>query len=237
MANISTSKPLTMPEVLFFIYKNFHSIVPLAAVDAQYRFLVNIGESGFRSDGGVLGNSAFGKALERAGLANPSADSSIPGLPDFPYCFVGDAAFPLRGHLMQPYPGKQLTHKQNIFNYWLSWSRRIVENAFGILVARWRIFRQPIVADPHNVERFVKATVVLHNFLSVEHSAAYCPSDFVNSEVNDAVTPGSWRDGLEDAGITPIGRSATNNFTTHSKDLRDRLAPFLVSSSGAVDGK
>ncbi|XP_065193049.1 uncharacterized protein LOC135824248 [Sycon ciliatum] len=82
----------------FFNYKNSNSIVLLAVADAKYRFLaVDIGESGRHSDGGVLSNSVFGKALENASLGVPAPDQSVPELGEFPYCLVGDEAFPLRG--------------------------------------------------------------------------------------------------------------------------------------------
>ena len=113
-------------------------------------------------------------------------------------------------------------------------ARRIVENAFGILTARWRLFRQPIIAKPENVEVFVKATVALHNFLQTENRPTYCPSGFVDCDNNGRLTEGSWRIGLEDGGLTPISRSASNNYTNKAKDLRDKLAQYFVSPTGAV---
>ena len=95
---------------MFYNYKGTHSIVLLALCDAHYRFLiVDIGDTGRHSDGGVLANSLFGKALEGGTLAIPPitplpGDASCP----VPYVIVGDEAFPLKSYLMRPYPGRNL---------------------------------------------------------------------------------------------------------------------------------
>ncbi|XP_050307735.1 uncharacterized protein LOC126744392 isoform X1 [Anthonomus grandis grandis] len=50
----------------------------------------------------------------------------------------------------------------------LSRARRIVENAFGILVSRWRVFRRHFEIQPDFVDKVVLAACCLHNMLSTE---------------------------------------------------------------------
>ena len=59
------------------------------------------------------------------------------------YTFLADEAFPLKRWLMRPIPGASAkTHSQKVYNYRLSRARRTIENAFGILVARWRVLKR-----------------------------------------------------------------------------------------------
>ena len=53
---------------------------------------------------------------------------------------VDDEIFPLKPWLIRPYPGS-LDNSQKTFNYRLSRARRRIENAFEILVACWRMFK------------------------------------------------------------------------------------------------
>ena len=85
----------------FYKYKGTHSIVLLAVCDAHYRFtVVDIGEAGRHSDGGVLENSEFGQALENGTLSIPDP-RPLTGTtqPALPYVIVGDAAFPLKENI------------------------------------------------------------------------------------------------------------------------------------------
>ena len=82
-----------------------------------------------------------------------------------PYFLVGDKAYPLQSWLLIPYPGQGISKEQRIFNYRLSRPRRVIENAFGILNARWRVFMQPIQSTVEKTDQIVKATICLHNFL------------------------------------------------------------------------
>ncbi|CDQ87053.1 unnamed protein product [Oncorhynchus mykiss] len=100
-------------------------------------------------DGVTLRDSAFSQALQDGTLEIPPP-ASLPGAEDLgsvPHVFVGDKAFPLRPNLMRPYAGRQLPLPKpvRIFNKRLSRARLVVECAFGILAARWRIaWSQPL---------------------------------------------------------------------------------------------
>jgi hypothetical protein len=128
-----------------FNYKDFHSLVLLAACDANYVFtVVDIGAANRQNDAGIFRNSLLGQGLSRNLLGVPLPRSTK----EAPYVIVGDEAFPLTNYVLRPYPGRRthlLPPHIRIFNYRLSRARRVIENAFGILVSRWRIFRRPVI--------------------------------------------------------------------------------------------
>ena len=71
--------------------------------------LVDLGEVGRRSDGGVFSNSSFGEALEDGSMALPEpAPLPESTAPDLPFVLVGDKAFPLKNYMLRPYPGRNL---------------------------------------------------------------------------------------------------------------------------------
>ena len=168
MASILLSRHPQNRGQFFFNYKGTFSLVLLAVVDHDYNFtMVDVGSYGRNSDSGIFLKSAFGKRLYRGTMNIPPAEplTDMPELGDMPYCLVGDEAFPLTTFMLRPFPGRGLTDDQRIFNYRLSRARRISENAFGLLSARWRIFRRVINLHPDRVDAVVKATVILHNFI------------------------------------------------------------------------
>ncbi|XP_031778752.1 protein ALP1-like [Nasonia vitripennis] len=176
---------------LYFNYKKFNSIVLLATCNHRYEFtLVDVGAYGGGSDGGIFARSELGKSLEEKSLDIPKEYANLPGSNIImPYYFVGDEAFKLSENLMRPYPGRHLSDIKRIFNYRLSRARRCIENAFGIIVARWRVFSKPIGFEPDSVDVLVLASVCLHNFLMARTQKQvrqmYCPQEPIHQENMD----------------------------------------------------
>nr|XP_027206502.1 protein ALP1-like [Penaeus vannamei] len=136
----------------YYDYKGQNSMIMLAMVDADYRFIfIHAGSLGRASDAGVWDKRPLREAMD-TGFFNVPRPAPLPFTNiRCPYMIVGDDAFPLKLYLMKPYPGKDLSVEQGVFNYRLC-ARRVSENAFGILSAKFRVFKQPICTTPKNVE-------------------------------------------------------------------------------------
>ena len=173
----------------FYNYKHFHSIVLLAVVCANYTFtLVDIGDCGRHSDGGIFQNSEIGQHFLNNKLGFPEPRVLHGTATEIRFLFVGDEAFPLTPNMMRPYPGRFISENKQIFNYRLSRARRVVENAFGIASSRFRIWRTEILGSPKKVENITKAVVALHNFVIISEqsmpagSRLYIPPGYADYE-------------------------------------------------------
>ena len=84
-------------------YKGTFSIMLLAVVDAEYKFLyVDVGCSGRVSDGGVFSKCSLHHSLETGTVELPPA-IPLPGWTQpVPYFFVADDAFAMRNYIMKP---------------------------------------------------------------------------------------------------------------------------------------
>ena len=125
----------------------------------------DVGCQGRISDGGVLKNSILYEKLENCELGIPNPQP-LPGRNrPLPYVFVADGAFALHDNIMKPYPGVQEKgSEKRVFNYRLSRARRVVENVFGILSAKFRVLRKPLLLQPDKAEKIVLACCYMHNF-------------------------------------------------------------------------
>lgn len=210
---------------LFFNYKKTFSVVLLALVDADYNFIaVDVGAYGKNSDGGIFANSTLGKALQQGTLSVPQQAALPNTATEAPYVIVGDEAFPLKTYLMRPYPGQNLDGLKRIFNYRLCRARRIVENAFGILTQKFRLYNRRIQAKPENVDYIILTTCVLHNFIKKIDSNTYT-HDTATININDAIAEESRLKNLPMQG----GNAAREAFR-----VRELFTNFFNSEAGSV---
>lgn len=205
----------------YFNYKKSFSIVLLALVDFQYRFtFVDIGSYGSNSDSGVFKNTALCRKMQNKTLGIPDDKPLTVDDQPCPHVIVGDEGFPLMINLMRPYPGKNLNDAQRIYNYRLSRARRISENAFGILANRWRMYHRKLSMSPENVDRAVKATIVLHNMLCGEHEVGAHDIHTMETDIHDGVLKPFMREGHRPRD-SAIG-------------VREQFKNYFVSPAGAV---
>lgn len=217
----------------YYNYKNFFSISMLAMCDANYRFTyLDIGSYGRDNDAAIFNRSSLFEAMSSASINVP--ENGMVGEHCLPYVILCDEIFPLKPWLLKPYPGRNLSEAQTVFNYRLSRARRTIENAFGILSSRWRVFRRPIQANIDLVVKMVQATTALHNYLLSTENARYTPQGYVDSySTTGELIPGDWRldDGAE---LNSFIHQGSNNTTTNAKVVRDRFCQYVNSNAGSV---
>ena len=86
------------------------------------------------------------------------------GLPDIFY-MIGDDAYKGGGDVVTPYPGANLSHDKDAFNFYHSSSRMCIEQTFGIWKERWGVFHRPSPLRLHNFKDIVEASFILHNMV------------------------------------------------------------------------
>ena len=117
----------------YFNYKGYFSLVLLALVDTEYKFLwVNIGASGSSSDAQIFDHSKL-KRIENGTLRLPPPEPLGPGGQNLHYLLLGDDAFTIMLCLVKPYSRRKMSRDERIANYRISRGHRVLENAFGIL--------------------------------------------------------------------------------------------------------
>ncbi|KAG0423458.1 hypothetical protein HPB47_000770 [Ixodes persulcatus] len=98
-----------------FKYMGFQSSVLLASCDASYKFtLVDVGQPGRFSEGGIFRNSEMGQSMLSRGLGLPPVGRLFHTSAKLPFVFVADEAFTLLTNLMRPYPRKDLELMQKV---------------------------------------------------------------------------------------------------------------------------
>ncbi|KAK5647765.1 hypothetical protein RI129_002657 [Pyrocoelia pectoralis] len=208
----------------YFNYKKTFSIVLLALVDANYKFIaIDVGAYGRNSDSSILLHSKMGKKLEAGDFGMPP-DKVLPGTNiSMPCVILGDEAFTLSSYMMRPYPRAFAREEHKlIYNYRHCRARRVSENAFGIMAQKFRVYRRPLEMHVDTVIRIVKATCILHNFMR-------CKTMIGSGGITDEEEASLIESGALDD-IQPTNRRGR----VAAYEIRNKFANYFNSPNGSV---
>ncbi|XP_064116550.1 uncharacterized protein LOC135222392 [Macrobrachium nipponense] len=151
--------------------------------DAKYRFLlVDVGAEGGAGDGGTWQKCNLARAItnNRAGLPQ---DRNLPNDDEpIPFHIVADDAFALNPWMMEPYSHQSQDPTKRIYSYRLSRACRVVENVFGLLQMRRRVFGTTMQQDIQ----------VCKNLALQRYPLAGTDIDYEDQHHNGV--PGTWRE-------------------------------------------
>ena len=220
---------------LYYNYKKFYSVVLLALVDADYKFIwADIGGRGSASDAQLWNMSELKESLEddAINVLNIPPPAPLPhDTETVPYFILADDAFALTPSLMKPYSHRNLAPEERIFNYRLSRGRRVVENAFGILSNRFRVMLTTMAHRPGTIRLIVSTCVILHNLMRIRYPTVQNNVLDVELQNGDFIA-GEWREGRQMADCH--GGTGGNRDLRAGKDQRRLLTHWLNSKVGSI---
>jgi len=190
----------------YFCRKGYYSLPVQALCDSTYKFTSYSAKCvGSTHDALVHAVSSLGWFLEQGRLEK-----------EFWIC--GDDAYHCTESLITPYPNSQANDEQKHFNYFLSVLRVHIEQAFGMLVARWRIIRDGLEFDLGTNSRIICLCMKLHN---------YCIDNGEKSFVQ---------------GLSSLDRERIQVETEHwyneaKEDCRDYVSATATNRSGVLSEK
>jgi hypothetical protein len=190
--------------------KGFFAIVCQGICDADYRFIY----FDCSSPGSTHDSVAFGRTSLFPHL--------VKGLPEN-YWIACDAAYPLVGSMMKPFPGKTRDNIwEDSYNFHLSSLRITIENSFGIFIQRWGIFWRCLRMDPVPATKIITTCVYLHNFIIDEEGGKNAKQLLQQQEHNYFTF---YQDDLfvESGNL----RERIASLSGYGKDLRDSLVSSL----------
>ena len=124
------------------------------------------GGPGSTSDAQIFKHTDLRHKVKDSSISFPDSESPRIGGPKVNFFLLRDNAFPL---MLWPYSNHSMNLKEMVFNYRIRRERTVIENAFGILMFRFRIFQSPLQQEHPVVNRIVMACLVLHNLLRIRY--------------------------------------------------------------------
>ncbi|KAK3925295.1 Phosphoenolpyruvate carboxylase [Frankliniella fusca] len=128
----------------------------------------------------------------------------------------------------------------------LSRARKVIENAFGIMTARFRILRRCLVASEETVRAVISAIVVLHNVLVMneenvpEERRRYIPAGYADRDKDGRYVPGGWRAevaGQDDNLLQPVAgvfEDGGGYNREEAEAVRRQYRDYFLSPAGRV---
>ena len=135
------------------------------------------------------------RKIDDSSIGFPDPAAITQGGRDVPYFILADDMFALKTWLMKPYG-----RRKEIANYRISRGRRVVENAFGILVSRFRVMMTTIELPPETVRDVVMTCVVLHNILRSQYQGQHGAQQPGGDDDDDVPGDGRLIGGAADGG-------------------------------------
>jgi hypothetical protein len=141
------------PGDFFSGHYQIHGLNVQALCDAHLRFLY----LAVAGPGGMNDVRALGKCVD--------FNRFIAALPK-EYFILGDNAYGLSEQILIPFSGAQKQVVENdAYNYYLSQLRIRIEQAFGLLTTKWRIFRTKLDGNIQTRSDIINVASRLHNFV------------------------------------------------------------------------
>ncbi|XP_047145660.2 putative nuclease HARBI1 [Hydra vulgaris] len=150
--------------------KDYHSIILQGFVDCRYLFRdIIVGWTGKSYDSRVFKNFPLYLECQQKSFLPSNFSRSIVEKEISPL-ILGDSAYSLEEWLMKPYSDRgNLSREEKNFNFSLSRSCVVVENAFGRLKGRFQCISKRFDTSVENTVKIVSACCILHNFCEISN--------------------------------------------------------------------
>jgi hypothetical protein len=154
----------------YWCYKNIYATLLLALVDSTGLFrYINTNTAASVGDAAVFARSKLLRYIDNESWLPSQEGGDVMGTHVRPY-IIGDAAFPLRPYLMKCFAGDPHTETlEGWFNYNIIRTRRVVENAFGRLKARFHVLTATKLDNPVLMGRVIRICCALHNICQLHN--------------------------------------------------------------------
>ncbi|XP_058062693.1 uncharacterized protein LOC131212730 [Anopheles bellator] len=141
--------------------KKWHSLILQGVVDNNYVFRhITCGHVGCTEEGSVLGDSGLYQHFNNVELPSQVINENV-----LQAYIVGEPSYPLLPWLVHGYINTPLSQEEETFNEHLAKARRVVDDSFNRLRARFKILQKKIDIDVNFVPQILLTCCILHNII------------------------------------------------------------------------